>query len=337
MKIAIRSPNWIGDGVMCLPAIRVLREWAPDAELFLITKEYLADIYLNLPEVNKIIPIPDRLNLAATLRTARRLRQERFDHGILFTNSFHSALLFRLAGIRHTIGYDRDGRHWLLETRIPFQPGTDHHQSFYLEIVSRLTGHRITVPPPSRPVITREERQQASRLLKDMGIGERDDLIAISPVAAYGQAKAWLPERFAEVVHQLRKIRPDWKILIFGSAAERPLIERQFPDLGPGIFNLAGKRSLRQSILLLSRCRLLIGNDSGLMHIAAGLELPSVAIFGPTLPHKTAPLAGKFTLLYHPTPCAPCTFRRCPYDHGCMKAVSVTEVMSAAQRLLGRS
>ena len=333
MNTVIRSPNWIGDGIMSLPAIRAYKEYFPNDSLTLIVKHYLADIFLNIAEIDEIIAIPDRWSGLEYFKSVRRLRKKRFERGILFTNSFASALFFRLARISTLSGYDRDARGWLLTDKIPACGGNEHHQFYYLKIIEHLVKQKIARPFPADLVLSAAEKSQATAMLSGLGITAGNNLVAIAPAAAYGSAKGWLPERFREVIIGWQKSHPATEILLLGSPGEKEKIDSIAGGLSGRIHNLAGRLTLRQTIITLASCRLVICNDSGLMHIASSLEIPLLAIFGPTEIHKTSPLSEPYRLIYHGADCAPCRHRECPTDHRCMTAVTSAEVLAAVEEL----
>lgn len=333
MSTVIRSPNWIGDGIMSLPAIRAFKDHFPDERLVVAAKRYLADIFLNIPEIDEIIPLPDRWTPRSFFSSLREFRRRRFDRGILFTNSFSSALFFRLAGIGSCAGYSRDGRGWLLQERVPLGTDRGHQQYYYLQIIEHLAGKMSSRAFPATLVVSASESAWADAWLREQGLTGSIPLLAVSPNAAYGGAKAWPPDRFRELIRSWGQKRPEAAVLLLGGPAERENIAAVTDGLPGSVLNLAGLLSLRRSIAVLSRCRLFIGNDSGLMHIAAALGLPLVAIFGPTEPGRTAPLASRFRLLHHGADCAPCQHRECPSDHRCMTSVSIDEVRTAAAEL----
>jgi len=333
MSTVIRSPNWIGDGIMSLPAIRAFKSNFPDQRLAVLAKSYLADIYLNIPEIDEIISLPDRFSARSCFFSLRQLRGKRFERGVLFTNSFSSALLFRLAAIPHIAGYGRDGRSWLLHDRVPAPPQDEHQQHFYLRIVQHLAGKKTGAAFPASLAVTDAEKRWADLWLAEQGIRPGTPLLAVAPAAAYGSAKAWPPDRFREVVRAWGESHPQAAVLLLGAAGERQRIAAMAEGLTVAVFNLAGLLELRRSIAVLSRCRLFLGNDSGMMHVAAALRLPLLALFGPTRPDRTAPLADRFRLIYHGADCAPCNRRRCPTDQRCLTAIGVDEVLAAAEEL----
>jgi heptosyltransferase-2 len=333
MNTIIRSPNWIGDGIMCLPAIRACKEYFPNDSLTVIVKHYLADIFLNIVEIDEIITIPDRWSAQGYFNSLRRLQQKHFERGILFTNSFASALFFRLAQISALSGYDRDARGWLLSDKITVHDGNEHHQFYYLKIIEHLARQKISRLFPADLVISAAEKSGATGMISDLGINANSNLMAIAPAAAYGSAKAWLPERFREVIIAWQESHPATEILLLGSPGEKEGIKDIAAGLPGRIHNLAGRLTLRHTIIILANCRLVICNDSGLMHIASSLKVPLLAIFGPTEAGKTSPLSESFQLLYHGADCAPCRHRECPTDHRCMTAVTCAEVLAAAEEL----
>ncbi len=158
MNTVIRSPNWIGDGIMALPAIRAFREYFPDDSLTVVVKQYLVDIFLNIAEIDQVITIPDRWSTGGYVASLRQIRDRRFRRGILFTNSFSSALFFRLAGISDLCGYDLDARGWLLKNKIANAEQNNHHQFFYLNIIERLAGRKISRRFPATLVISAAEK-----------------------------------------------------------------------------------------------------------------------------------------------------------------------------------
>lgn len=345
MDIVIRSPNWIGDCVMCLPAIRALKDIYPDANIYIAAKQNLCPVYKNIPEINQIIPLPDNIDFKASFKVAKQLRKYRFEYGILFTNSFHSAFLFRLAGIKKLIGYVKDLRGWLLYKKIKFPRDDKHHIYFYLGLAATFIKENSGKKPEKnyshQLIITAHEEEQVSTALRTLGVNVSNHLVGISPSAAYGSAKEWPPERFSELISRfLQEKSPGTvEILLFGSAKEREKIAKIIDgEDSIRIHNLAGQLSLRQAIVAISFCRLFISNDSGLMHIASGLNLPLIALFGPTQPHKTGPLNKNARVLYHPVACAPCLYRDCPLNqenHACMKSINADEVLDAIRQLGG--
>jgi len=339
---------------MCLPALRALKDHFPEDDIYLVAKHHLNDLFQNLEEIKETLTIPDTIGFKNIFKIAKKLKKYHFDYGILFTNSFHSALLFKLSNIKNLTGYSKDLRGFLLNNKIKFPTSSDrdsnrHHIYFYMDLVdfflNKTNGGKIKKKYSDELILSKEEKETIHPLLAELGINVSKRLIGISPSAAYGSAKQWLPERFGELIKRIRKEIAECEFLLFGSSKEREkiskIIETNTIDHKDGkTHNLAGQLSLRESITAISFCDVFVSNDSGLMHVASSLRVPLVAIFGPTQPQQTAPLREEnknIKILYHPVQCAPCLHRDCPLDHRCMKAISVDEVFDALVSLLSPS
>ncbi len=340
-KVLVRATNWLGDAVMSLPAIRSIRQVFPHAHLAVLARPSVADLYARETVIDRVIPYPAPNGLGARREFAARLRAERFDGAILLQNAFDAALIVWLAGIPERIGYRRDGRGMLLTRaiRVP-EPGDipRHERFYYLELLRRAG------------LIEHFPESQAIRLdgigpARDAGVAHLAALhvagpaIGISPGAAYGDAKRWLPERFAESGRQLAGVLGA-SVLVFGSAVERPLCETVAEPLrraGIDARNLAGETSLREFIDLAAACRLFLTNDSGAMHVSSALGTPTVAVFGATDDTTTGPTGRLARVVREHAECSPCLLRECPIDHRCMTRVPAERVVEAASLLLGRT
>ncbi|HXJ41268.1 MAG TPA: glycosyltransferase family 9 protein, partial [Bryobacteraceae bacterium] len=229
MKILVRATNWIGDAVMSLPVVRLLRERYPAAEIAVLAKPWVADLYLDEPSINRTIPLVGRSGLrdpGAKWNQARKLRLEAFDLAVLLPNSFESAALLFASGIRRRVGYARDARSWLLTDAIPVpKPGEipRHERCYYPELLRR-AGILERVPEIGEIHFARigEARERGVQLLAARGI--KGGVIGVSPGAAFGGAKRWIPERFAEAARRVAD-RSGRRVLVFGSAAERQMCE----------------------------------------------------------------------------------------------------------------
>ncbi len=335
-KVLVRATNWLGDAVMSLPAIRAIRGIFPRAHIAVLARPSVADLYAREKAIDRVIPYPAPQGLRARRTFAARLRDESFDGAILLQNAFDAALIAWLAGIPERIGYARDGRGILLTQAIPVpEPGDipRHERFYYLELLRRAgMMERFPECDAIRLDGIAAARDAGSRHLSALGIGA--PVTGISPGAAYGNAKRWLPERFAESAALLPG---EITFLIFGSAAERPLCETVADHLrqaGKDVRNLAGQTSLREFVDLAAACRLILTNDSGAMHVAAALGVPTVAIFGATDDTTTGPTGPLARVVREHAECSPCLLRECPIDHRCMTRVGSTRVASVAQELM---
>jgi len=340
-RILIRATNWVGDAVMSLPAIRAVRARFPDAQITVLARPWVADLYAPETAINRVIPYSAASgfrHLSAKLRAARVLRAERFDCAILLQNAFEAAAIAWLAGIPRRIGYARDGRSVLLTDPIPVpRPGDIalHQRYYYLELLRR--AHLIDELPDVEAI-----RLEGREAVADEGrrrFGERGlalPVIGVSPGAAYGNAKRWLPERFAEAALEVAG-SCGASVAVFGSPGERKLCQLVADMIERGgvrVSNLAGETALREFIEMAAACRVFLTNDSGAMHIASAAGVPTVAVFGATDDSATGPTGPLARVVREPVECSPCLLRECPIDHRCMTRVTAQQVSGAALELL---
>ena len=332
-KLLIRSTNWIGDAVMITPAVRAIRSHFPRARISVLAKPWVAPVFADSPDVDEVI-LYEETGVAAPVRVARKLRRCRFDMAFLLQHAFEAALIAFLAGIPTRIGYRRDGRGPLLTHPVPCPPPirTVHQTDYYLNIL-RAVGlwafnQDLGLKVPS------ENLQRARKMLFDRGVPDGAPVVGINPGAAYGPAKQWFPERFAALSDRLQE-RYRCRVVLFGGPSDRRLGERIAETAQKKVINLAGRTRLQDAIALIALCRLFVTNDSGLMHVAAGLGVPLVAIFGSTNPATTGPWSNNSRVVRASVPCSPCLMPQCPEGHlSCMRQIEVSTVMDAAESLL---
>jgi heptosyltransferase II len=328
LKILVRATNWIGDAIMSLPALRALRDRFPESEITILAKPWVAALYDGERSLDLVVPLAN-----GRWRTARQLRGERFDLAILFPNSFTSAAQVYLTQARRRVGYARDGRTLLLTDAIPVPgPGETprHELYYYLELLRRAEIiERLPDVGEIRFNGAEEAQQRGRQLFRARSVDV--PVVGVSPGAAYGTAKRWLPERFAQSAALLAK-QIGGSVAIFGSAAERDLCEQIAAVCGGE--NLAGATSLREFIDMTAACSLFLTNDSGAMHIASALGVPSVTVFGPTDEAATGPSGPAARIVREAVECAPCKLRECPIDHRCMTRVTVERVVEEAAGLI---
>ena len=336
LRILIRATNWVGDAVMSLPAIRAVRSAFPGAHLTVLARSSVADLYARETAIDGVM-----LHASERRRAADELRREAFDCAILLPNSFDSALLVWMAGIPRRIGYRRDARRWLLTESVPCpEPGEipRHERFYYLELLRR-TGIIHEYPPCAeiRLDACESAREAGAAAMREVGIAL--PVIGVSPGAAYGGAKRWLPEGFAETAATVAR-HHQASVALFGSRAECALCETVAAALassGVAARNFAGETSLRQFIDLAAACRLFLTNDSGAMHIASALGVPTVTVFGATDETATGPTGAGARIVREHVECAPCMLRACPIDHRCMTRVTAQRVGEVALRLWDES
>lgn len=337
MKILIRATNWVGDAIMALPALRAVRSKFPEAELAILARPYVADIYRDQQICDQLIGYDSRTKHAGILgreRLATELRAQKFDVALLLQNAFDAAWLAWRAGIPERIGYASDGRGFLLTKPIPVPKTGEippHEKFYYLELLRR-GGWIDSLPDESFIALNVSEasRQRAEEFLAQFSVRSNSLRIAIGAGASYGSAKCWPPPRFADVANRLQA-ENDADVILFGTAAEAAVTRAISSELRQPPIDLTEKTAIGDLPALLSQCHLFIGNDSGAMHVAAGVGLPVVAVFGPTDPRGTAPVTPRCTIVQRKPYCSPCFLRHCPTDHRCMSALTPEMVEAAVK------
>ena len=341
-RILIRATNWVGDAVMSIPALEALRERYPGARISILARPWVAGLYGREPFCDELIPYEAPRGwkgLGEKYKLAADLRSRRFDAAILLQNAFEAAALVRWAGIPVRIGYARDGRGWLLTHPIPtpVKGETETHQRFYyLELLKRarlidnypLDGAIRLYGAAAAAAVGRERLQRI--------FGSRR-IIGVSPGAAYGGAKRWLPERFADAALQVARERGA-SVAVFGSKEEAPvcdIVRGRIEAEGVASASLAGSTALGEFIEMAAACDVFLTNDSGPMHIASALGVPTVVVFGATDETATGPTGELSRIVREPVDCSPCLLRECPIDHRCMTRVSAERVARTALELVG--
>jgi heptosyltransferase-2 len=345
-SILVRAPNWLGDVIMALPAIGAIRVSFPTVPLTVAARAGLAPLFAHVPAVDDVVALAGRggaSELGAWQRNVAALGAAHHDAAILFPNSLIAALQVHRAGIPERWGYATDARRLLLTRAVPKPKAIRIHQvDYYLELVralgvegisaSTLADDDVHRSPPS-PVIAVSDsvKQAANALLALHGVPAEAILIGVAPGAAYGQAKRWLPQRFADVIGRLHS-GSQCRCVLVGSEADRPTADAIIQELarhGQTTPNLAGRTDLTTLLGIVQRCRAFVSNDSGAMHLAAALGVPVTAIFGPTDEHATGPRWGNHRVLTHAVWCRPCLLRECPIDHRCMTGITSQDVFGA--------
>ncbi len=336
-RLLIRSTNWIGDAVMTTPAVRAIRKNFPDARISILTKPWVAPVFSNSPYVDNLLIYGDagkHKGLSGKLRLARELKEYRFDAAILLQNAFEAALITFFAGIPCRIGYNTDARAFLLTHSVPCTPQIKkmHQTGYYLGILQgiglKTDGLGLDL------VVDKKYQKRAAEILEEHGISMSDRLVGINPSATFGPAKQWFPERYAGLSDKIHEILGA-RILLFGGPGDRELGRKISKMMNYPPVDLSGKTDLGEAIALISMCNLFITNDSGLMHVAAALDIPLIAIFGSTNPVTTGPKGLNSRIVRIPVECSPCLKPKCPKGHlKCMDQIDVNMVFDVVKELL---
>ena len=328
-RLLIRAPNWLGDAVMALPALAAVRRAYAHAQIVVAARAPVAPLFREQTGVapNDVVIVDERGETG-------QLRAINADALLLLPNSFRSAWVARLAGVRERWGYRAAGRGWLLTRGVsrPRRAGAPVHQvRYYLDLVRGLgIDPGEDAVPRLAPRLSTLEKADALLLRNGVAAGQR--LVGFAPGASYGTAKRWPPDRFATVVDALS--RGGTTGVLVGAAGDRDTaraIESALPA-STRVVNLIGRTSVGELIGVVARCAAFVSNDSGAMHVAAALAVPLTAIFGPTDERVTAPVgAGPADVIVRDVFCRPCLLRECPIDHRCMKRIESDAVRRSVQ------
>ena len=332
-KILVRGVNWLGDAIMTIPAIRLIKKTHPDSLLHVLTLEHLKPVYELVPEISCILTFKKRRGfegISERLATADALKQKKFSSCYIFPNSFDSALVPALAGIPVRRGFNKNLRGFLLtdKQKAPDDFFSEHHSNHYIKIVKGpLNGASADLGIRDLPLLKIGE----TRLFEFMSAFKANapgflyrKIYALCPGAEFGPSKKWPVERYREICKRIL----NWQnsmVIVLGTEADKK-DGNLITDGMEKAFNLAGKTDLTQFIFCLAASSGVITNDSGAMHVAGALGKPVVAIFGSTSPLATKGL-GNVSVAYEKVPCSPCFKRECRYGHyDCLRNVNAETV-----------
>lgn len=331
-NVLIVLPTWVGDCVMATPTLRSLRALWPEAKITALVRRNCKPLVRGLTFVDRILS-PRTIDV---MKLGPKLRAGRFDAAVLLPNSFKAALLTKVAKIPRRIGYDRDGRGFLLTDKLlPERIGGEFKVvptlRYYLSIAGFLGGE--TNDRAMEIAVTSGDANAADRVLSKAGACLDGQTILLNPGAQFGAAKLWSPEYFAKVADTFAERGST--VLVSAAPGERKIVEaiaghakQPFVDLAQHGMTLGALKALCR------RVDLCITNDTGPRHIAAALGTRLVTIFGPTDPRWTTldyPLERE---LQEDVFCGPCQKKLCPLDHRCMTQLTPAKVMAACDELL---
>jgi heptosyltransferase-2 len=314
---------------MSLPALEVVRENFPSSSITILARPWVVPLFKNHPAVDAIIPFRKMQGTFAycreLMRVAKLIRNNGYDLSILFQNAFEAAFLAYLGGITFRVGYSGDGRGFLLTHRIVKTEEVlkVHQVEYYLSLLKAMGWGGMSREP--HLYAAQEDTEKAGSLLHAKGIMKGDYVIGLSPGALFGEAKRWPADRFARIGDWAAE-RWNAKVLVLGSGNETDICEVLCTSMVHEPYNLCGQTSLGVAIGLVRHCSFFVTNDSGLMHVAAALGVPTLAIFGSTDTVATGPRGPKTRIVKHEIECAPCLKPECPTDFRCMLSIEPEEV-----------
>jgi lipopolysaccharide heptosyltransferase II len=322
-RIVIRSSNWLGDAVMSVPAVRAIKRGRPDAHVTILTPAKLGGMWKSVAGVDEVLPIDAG---ESVFGVASKLRRGNFDVAIVFPNSLRTALEPWLGGVPRRVG--RRGHHRaLLLDQIYIEkkkrPTAPRHQVHDYLALAAFVGADVRKEDAELPTTTRVPRPR-----------DWKPILGVCPGAEYGPAKRWPADRFAAVMEAAHE-RTGCECKLFGVVGDRPIGDAIMAGIeGAPVSDLIGKTSLAQLMDELQTCDVLLTNDTGTMHLAAMLGVPTVSIFGSTEPALTGPLGASHHVIRHHVACSPCFLRECPIDFRCMNSIAVEEALAAVEAKL---
>jgi len=327
-KILIVAPNWIGDALLAQPLFARLRKKLPGVVIDALAPPWTAPVLRRMPEIDDVAEAPfdhGELALVARWRLGRRLRSRRYDEAIVLPNTFKAALVPYFAGIPLRAGFVGESRHGLLnvvhqldEKRTPLMAER------YAQLAEK-PGTKAALPLPE----TRLRIDEANLVidLSRLRLSRAKPVVALCPGAEYGPSKRWPARHFAALARKLGAL--GYAVWLFGSGKERTIGEEIAAASEGAASNLCGRTDLASAIDLLSLAEVVVSNDSGLMHVAAGVGRPLVALYGSSSHEHTPPLARGFRIVRTGIECSPCFARECPLGHfKCMNDLAPERVMA---------
>ena len=328
-KALIVAPSWIGDTIMAQPLFARLHARHPGLRLDALAPSWVAPVLRRMDDITEVIDSPfghGQVSLKARWQLARQLAAGDYDAVYVLPNSLKSALVPFLAGIPRRIGFTGESRYGLINVR-------HHLDKTALPLMVERFAQLAEAPgvPVPKPILHPKIRSTATdqkNTLTALGRERPERFAAFCPGAEYGPAKRWPAAHFAALARNLAG--HGYRIGLFGSPKDKAVAD-EISALAPGLCdNLCGATSLEQAIDLLAMADLVVCNDSGLMHVAAALDRPIVALYGSSSPGFTPPLSDQADILSLKLECSPCFKRECPLGHlDCLNKLSPAQVLAA--------
>jgi heptosyltransferase-2 len=326
---------------MATPAVIRAREIYPKARLTVLARPAFTAFWKGFPGVDSVFTLDKKGRHAGFfgfLRAARELKKEKFDAALTLPLSFSSAFLFFAAQIPIRIGYAAEGRSPFLTRAVALERARGTHLAGeYLRLVEKGFDAPESQAKRALYAATKPGEAEIAALARRHRLS-RSGWIALGPGATYGPAKRWPLPYWKQVIQKLLDSGRE-ELLVVGGREEldylKPLVESfAGSPSGKRVHLMAGETSVCGLAALLARCRLLITNDTGPMHVAAAVGTPTVALFGSTSPTWTRPFGLGHEVLYHQTECSPCFQKTCPIGYLCLHGIKVDEVLRSARKIL---
>ena len=327
-RVLIVAPSWIGDTIMMQPLLMRLHERFPGIAIDVLAPAWCAPLLARMPEIRRTVSSPfvhGKFDLTGRWRLGRQLALEAYDQAFVLPNSWKSALPVFLAGIGQRTGYHGEARIGLLNDRRPLdEAAVPRLVDRYIRLGDANGAEPQTTPNPR--IQSTVAQQVAARAA--LNLPEDVSPVVFCPGAEYGPAKRWPARHFAALARHFAELAiPVWLI---GSAKDAAVGD-EIQQLSDGAAqNLCGLTNLEQAVDLIASARLVVSNDSGLMHVAAAVDRPLVAIYGSSSPAYTPPLSPRAKIMTLALDCSPCFKRECPLGHlRCLEDLSPERVLAA--------
>jgi heptosyltransferase-2 len=336
-RILVIAPNWIGDAVMSQPLLAAIKASYPHAVIDVLATPWVAPVYRACSEVTELIEADLRhgqLQWGLRRTLAAQIKKRNYASCYVLPNSLKSALIPWLATIPARIGYQGELRRFLLTETKANSPKTQRIPmvEHYANLCTPSGNLNTTINPPYLVPMT-SALESARARLQAAGI-QTDALVVLCPGAEYGPSKRWPAAHFAVLAQSILNTKPTASVVLLGSPSDRAIGDAIVSSVASQsrMFNWCGATSLDEAIAIISLCSKVVSNDSGLMHIAAALQVPQVAIFGSSDPSHTPPNSAKASIISLHLPCSPCHQRECPLGHlNCLNQISPERVFAALQ------
>ena len=326
-KILVVAPSWVGDTMLVQPMLARLRQRIPDCRIDMFAPPWTEALLRQMPEVHEVIvnPFPHgALQLGERLSMGRKLRDAHYDQAIVLPNSLKSSLVPLFAKIPLRTGFVGEMRRGLLNDARRLNKRKLPLMVERFAQLAEARGEAILRPLASPRLEVGSE--QRDRVLNMLGLKLDKPVAVFCPGAEYGPAKRWPVPYFAELAQKLEQ--RGYAVWLVGSPKDKEIGDKIVALGNRDIHNLCGRTDLADAIALLSCASLVVSNDSGLMHIAAALDRPMLALYGSSSPDFTPPLSGKAQVIKLDMPCSPCFKRECPLGHfNCMMKLTAEQVV----------
>lgn len=338
MNFLVIAPSWIGDAVLTQPLLARLKAEEPEARIDVFAPKWAAPVYERMPEVSALIDNPflhGELALIQRFRLGQRLVAKRYQRAYVLPNSLKSALVPFFAGIPERIGFVGESRYGLINRRHTLDKQRLPKMIDRYTLLAEAPG----TPEPQRvpPLYLHSSPALQQAVLIELGLaqggGTDKPPVVFCPGAEFGPAKRWPAAHFASLARVM--IERGYPVWLLGSTRDKPIADEIVANSPGACRNLCGKTDLSQAIDLLAQAALVVSNDSGLMHIAAALDRPLVALYGSSSPIFTPPCSAQASIVRIDIECSPCFERRCPYEHlDCLQKLEPSKVLDACLRKL---